>query len=51
MPAAQRIVIENAAIATVDDRDTEYATGHVVIADHRIESLGAGKAPEALENV
>ncbi|MFK0119922.1 8-oxoguanine deaminase [Streptomyces sp. NPDC090994] len=51
MAAAQRIVIENGAIATVDDRDTEYATGYVVIADHRIESLGAGRAPEDLENV
>ncbi len=49
--AAQRIVIENCAIATVDAQDTEYASGHVVIADNRIESVGAGRAPAGLENV
>ncbi|MBA2809968.1 8-oxoguanine deaminase [Streptomyces sp. KM273126] len=48
---AQRIVIENAAIATVDAKDTEYASGHVVVAGNLIESLGAGRAPEGLENV
>ncbi|BCL26704.1 8-oxoguanine deaminase [Streptomyces aurantiacus] len=47
----QRIVIENCAIATVDAADTEYADGYVVVADNRIESLGAGRAPEGLENV
>ncbi|BDH13977.1 8-oxoguanine deaminase [Streptomyces hygroscopicus] len=47
----QRIVIENCAIATVDAHDTEYATGHVVVAGHIIESVGAGRAPEGLENV
>ncbi|WP_418959884.1 8-oxoguanine deaminase [Streptomyces tritici] len=49
--APRRIVIENAAIATVDAHDTEYATGHLVVAGNRIESLGAGRAPEGLENV
>lgn len=49
--AASRIVIENCAIATVDANDTEYASGYVVVADNRIESVGAGKAPEGLENV
>ncbi|GHE58097.1 8-oxoguanine deaminase [Streptomyces longispororuber] len=49
--APQRTVIENVAIATVDAQDTEYASGHIVVAGNRIESLGAGKAPEALENV
>ncbi|MEV7869874.1 8-oxoguanine deaminase [Streptomyces sp. NPDC088124] len=49
--ATSRIVIENCAIATVDAHDTEYASGHVVVADHRIESLGAGPAPAALEGV
>ncbi|MDX3850848.1 8-oxoguanine deaminase [Streptomyces sp. AK02-01A] len=49
--AASRIVIENCAIATVDARDTEYASGHVVVADSRIESAGAGRAPAGLENV
>jgi cytosine/adenosine deaminase-related metal-dependent hydrolase len=49
--AASRIVIENCAIATVDAHDTEYASGHVVVADHRIESVGAGRAPGGTENV
>ncbi|MGJ5831514.1 8-oxoguanine deaminase [Streptomyces ossamyceticus] len=48
---AQRIVIENAAIATVDARDTEYTSGHVVVADEVIESVGAGRAPEGLTDV
>ena len=47
----QRIVIENCAIATVDAADTEYASGHVVIAGNRIESVGAGRAPEGLADV
>ncbi|MEU6369872.1 8-oxoguanine deaminase [Streptomyces sp. NPDC046931] len=51
MAAAQRIVIENGAIATVDADDTEYPTGHVVVAGNRIEAIGAGQAPEGLENV
>ncbi|MEW1720223.1 8-oxoguanine deaminase [Streptomyces sp. NPDC093109] len=46
-----RIVIENCAIATVDAHDTEYASGHVVVADRLIESVGAGPAPAGLENV
>ncbi|MDQ0939876.1 8-oxoguanine deaminase [Streptomyces sp. V1I1] len=49
--AASRIVIENCAIATVDANDTEYASGYVVVADNRIESVGGGKAPADLENV
>ncbi|MEV6650825.1 8-oxoguanine deaminase [Streptomyces sp. NPDC051219] len=49
--AASRIVIENCAIATVDANDTEYASGHIVVADNVIESVGAGKAPANLENV
>ncbi|MGW3956094.1 8-oxoguanine deaminase [Streptomyces sp. NPDC004752] len=49
--ASGRIVIENAAIATVDAHDTEYPDGHVVIAGHRIETVGAGKAPEGLTDV
>ncbi|MEU6465509.1 8-oxoguanine deaminase [Streptomyces sp. NPDC046976] len=51
MAAAQRIVIENCSIATVDADDTEYASGYLVLADNRIEALGAGPAPEGLENV
>ncbi|MFH8366776.1 8-oxoguanine deaminase [Streptomyces sp. NPDC018031] len=49
--AASRIVIENCAIATVDADDTEYASGHVVVAGNRIESVGAGAAPDALDGV
>ncbi|CAL9380174.1 8-oxoguanine deaminase [Streptomyces sp. enrichment culture] len=49
--AARRVVIENCAIATVDAGDTEYASGHLVLAGDRIESVGAGRAPEGLENV
>jgi cytosine/adenosine deaminase-related metal-dependent hydrolase len=47
----QRIVIENCAVATVDAADTEYASGHVVIAGNRIESVGPGSAPEGLADV
>ena len=40
-----RVVIDNAAIATVDAAGTEYTDGHVVVQDGLIESLGAGPAP------
>lgn len=40
-----RTVIENCAIATVDAAGTEHASGHIVIAGSRIESLGPGPAP------
>ncbi len=49
--APQRIVIENCAIATVDANDTEYASGYLVVADNKIESIGAGQAPKGLTNV
>ncbi|GGV05767.1 8-oxoguanine deaminase [Streptomyces spectabilis] len=49
--APQRTVIENVAIATVDAEDTEYASGHIVVAGNRIESIGAGPAPQGLEHV
>ncbi|MEC3997836.1 8-oxoguanine deaminase [Actinacidiphila sp. DG2A-62] len=48
---AGRIVIENCAVATVDARDTEYATGHVVVAGGVIEAVGAGPAPDGLADV
>ncbi|NJP50128.1 8-oxoguanine deaminase [Streptomyces sp. SBST2-5] len=51
MAAAPRTVIEHCAIATVDAEDTEYASGHLVLAGDRIESLGAGPAPADLQNV
>ncbi|WP_037577549.1 8-oxoguanine deaminase [Phaeacidiphilus oryzae] len=50
-PGQQRTVIENAAIATVDAQDTEYASGHVVIAGNRLESVGDGPAPAGLDGV
>jgi cytosine/adenosine deaminase-related metal-dependent hydrolase len=40
-----RIVIEGAAIATVDAAGTEHAEGHVVVDGGRIEAVGAGAAP------
>ncbi|MFF3763372.1 8-oxoguanine deaminase [Streptomyces sp. NPDC001922] len=49
--AAPRTVIENCAIATVDAHDTEHASGHVVVAGNRIESVGAGRAPDDLRDV
>jgi cytosine/adenosine deaminase-related metal-dependent hydrolase len=51
MAAARRTVIENCSIATVDADDTEYPTGYLVIDGDRIESLGAGRAPEGLADV
>ncbi|MBA2951165.1 8-oxoguanine deaminase [Streptomyces himalayensis] len=47
----ERIVIENCAVATVDADDTEYPSGHVVVAGSTIESVGPGKAPENLQDV
>ncbi len=40
-----RLVIENCAIATVDDQGTEYASGHVVVEGNRISAVGEGSAP------
>ncbi|PRX48363.1 cytosine/adenosine deaminase-related metal-dependent hydrolase [Prauserella shujinwangii] len=40
------IVIENAAIATVDAAGTEHRTGHVVVDGEWITAVGAGPAPE-----
>ncbi|WP_329454897.1 8-oxoguanine deaminase [Streptomyces sp. NBC_01497] len=48
---ASRIVIENCAVATVDAEDTEYASGHVVVAGNRVESVGPGPAPDSLTDV
>jgi cytosine/adenosine deaminase-related metal-dependent hydrolase len=41
------LVIDGCAIATVDAAGTEYASGHVVIADGRFAAVGAGPAPSA----
>jgi cytosine/adenosine deaminase-related metal-dependent hydrolase len=46
-----RIVIENAALATVDAEGTEYGAGHLVVHGDRIESLGPGPAPAGLAEV
>ncbi|MFG2226649.1 8-oxoguanine deaminase [Streptomyces sp. NPDC048644] len=50
MPA-NRLVIENCALATMDAQGTEHPTGHVVVAGHRIESAGPGPAPDGLPDV
>jgi cytosine/adenosine deaminase-related metal-dependent hydrolase len=39
------LVIDNAAIATVDPDGTEYASGHLIVDSGRILALGAGPAP------
>ncbi|WP_440446476.1 8-oxoguanine deaminase [Nocardia amamiensis] len=39
-------VIAGCAIATVDDRRTEYSRGYVVVRGNRIEAVGEGDAPE-----
>jgi len=39
------IIIQNAAIATVDAAGTEYASGHIVVQDGRITAVGSGPAP------
>jgi cytosine/adenosine deaminase-related metal-dependent hydrolase len=41
------IVIDNCAIATVDDAGTEHANGHIVIDDGRITAVGEGSGPDA----
>ena len=41
-----RIVIDGAAVSTVDDRGTEHGTGHVIVHDGLIEAVGAGPAPD-----
>ncbi len=40
-----RTVIANAALATVDDNGTEYASGYLVVDGEWITALGAGPAP------
>jgi cytosine/adenosine deaminase-related metal-dependent hydrolase len=39
------LVVQNAAIATVDAAGTEYETGHVVVENGRITAAGPGPAP------
>ncbi len=40
-----RIVIDGAAVSTVDEQSTEYDTGYVVVEEGRIADVGAGPAP------
>ncbi|WP_165988457.1 8-oxoguanine deaminase [Streptomyces sp. YIM 98790] len=48
---ADRLVIENCAVATVDADGTEHATGHVVVSGSLIEAVGPGPAPDGLTGV
>ena len=38
------LVLEGCAIATVDDAGTEHDSGHIVVQDNRIATVGAGPA-------
>ncbi|HEX4702306.1 MAG TPA: 8-oxoguanine deaminase [Pseudonocardiaceae bacterium] len=40
------LVIAGAALATVDDDGTEYASGYVVVDGERITAIGGGPAPD-----
>ena len=40
-----RLLIEDCAIATVDDSGTEYASGHILVEGNRISAVGEGSAP------
>jgi cytosine/adenosine deaminase-related metal-dependent hydrolase len=42
---SEALVIDGCAIATVDDVDQEYARGHLVIRDGRIDVVADGPAP------
>jgi len=37
---AETLIIDGCAIATVDDLDQEYASGHLVIRNGRIDVVG-----------
>ena len=39
------LVLDGCAVVTVDARRTEHATGHVVVRDERIVTVGVGPAP------
>jgi cytosine/adenosine deaminase-related metal-dependent hydrolase len=40
-----RIVVDGAAVSTVDGSGTEFASGHVIVEDERIVAVGDGPAP------
>ena len=46
MTGVDRLVIANAAIATVDPAGTEHTRGHVVVEGSRIVAVGAGPASD-----
>ena len=46
MTADDVLVLEDCAIATLDDHAAEHAAGYVVIRGNRIEAVGSGRAPE-----
>lgn len=39
------LILDGCALATMDADGTEHATGHLIVEDGRIASLGAGSAP------
>src|SRR5262249_45728035 len=43
---AVRIIIEGGPVAPVDDEDTEYPVGHVVVENTRITAVGPGTLPD-----
>ncbi|WP_163505633.1 8-oxoguanine deaminase [Fodinicola acaciae] len=44
-----KLVIDGAAVSTVDAAGTEHATGHVIVVDGRIQAVGGGAAPKGLD--
>jgi len=44
------IVLDRCAVSTVDSAGTEHLSGHVVVADGRIRSVGSGPAPRPYES-
>jgi cytosine/adenosine deaminase-related metal-dependent hydrolase len=47
--AAPTTVLDGCAVATVDGRGSEYATGHVVVRGPRIVAVGEGPAPRGID--
>ncbi len=46
--APDRTILDGAAVVTMDGARTEHTTGHVVIENGRITTVGAGRAPEGV---
>lgn len=47
----ERLVVQNASIATVDQHDTEIPSGYVVVDGGQITTVGAGPAPDIDDDV